>query len=223
MIGLTRSDAIFDALFRQIMSGELRPGDPLAEPEIARQLGVSRTPVREALDRLAERGLVTFHPNRRATVRALKLDELEHIYEVRELLEGHAARRACGHLTAADFKELDRLARQARRGDGRRYAEANYEFDLALHRTVAERSGNPVLAGQIRELHELVQLGRHKVGDEREAFEAACDEHGRVVEALRRGEAGAAQDEMVRHIRSSCTFAMRRIAHAQAAVTSAAG
>lgn len=221
MIGLTRSDAIFDTLYRQIMSGELRPGDPLAEPEIARQLGVSRTPVREALDRLAERGLVTFHPNRRATVRSLRLDELEPIYEVRELLEGRAALRACGQLTAADFKELDRLARQARRGEGRRYAEANYQFDLALHRTVAQRSGNPLLAVEIRQLHELVQLGRHKIGDEPDAFQAAWDEHCRILTALREGRVQAAHDEMVRHIRSSCSFAMRRVAAEQSSVAAA--
>jgi DNA-binding GntR family transcriptional regulator len=100
-----RTAAVLDAIKRAILAGELRPGQSLVEAELARRLGVSKTPVREALKTLAGAGLVTMSPYRGATVRAIDADTARSIYDMRLLLEPEAVRRAvlraAGHADVA--------------------------------------------------------------------------------------------------------------------------
>src|SRR5689334_13271919 len=91
-----------------IMSGELGPGQVLGEEQLGRQLGISRTPVREALVLLRSEGLVETPPNRPAIVRNFDRDDLHEIYSIRAVLEGYAARLAADRLTDADLEALQR-------------------------------------------------------------------------------------------------------------------
>lgn len=102
-------DAVVDGIREQILSGELQPGDRLRQDELAEIFGVSTMPVREALRHLQAEGLVTFHPNRGATVSEISVEEYEEIYRIREELEVLAAHWAAQDFSRISVDELKRL------------------------------------------------------------------------------------------------------------------
>lgn len=209
---LALSDQVYKHLLGEILGGELTSGAALREPELATRLGVSRTPIREALGRLAHDGLVEIKPNRSALVRRLGRAELAHIYQVREALEGMAAELACGKLTRDDFARLKELSAATRDESSDSYQVSCHRFDVELHRVVAVCSGNPVLAGEIRKFHHLVQLVRDCVGNQEGALRVACREHLAIVAALKSGDRVASRKAMIDHIRTSCAVALRYVA-----------
>ena len=126
----TLSRLVYEQLLRQIFSGELTPGSPLREAELSEQLGVSRTPIREALGRLSEYGVVESRPNHGCVVSRLGRDQLVHLHQMREALEGMAAELACGKLSEGDFTLLDTLAEAARDYTAPDYLKAFDKFDV---------------------------------------------------------------------------------------------
>ncbi len=143
----TPPEQVDQHLLRMILALELKPHVPLQEAELAERLGVNRTPVRNALRRLAEFGIVETRPNHAVVARPIGPGELVHFHQAREVLEGMAVELACGRLTPEDFAHLDGLSLAAhdRRASG--YL-AFSEFDIELHRTVAMRSGNPIFGAR---------------------------------------------------------------------------
>lgn len=212
------AEQVYAHLLQMILAKELTQGDALHEVELSARLGVSRTPIRQALTRLAEHGVVELRPNRGASVRRIGRDEVTHFHQVREALEGMAAELSCGRLTGADFDRLDALAMAA--GDDRSpdYFNAFNRYDFGLHRLIAERSGNPTLAREIRRFHELttlissgleeVLLGRHQINeiDQRELRRIGVNQHVEIVDALRSGNPSGSREAMVRHVRASCAL-----------------
>ena len=214
----TLSRQVYQQLLRQIFSGELTPGCPLRETELSAQLGVSRTPIREALGRLAEYGVVESRPNHGCVVSRLGRNELIHLHQVREALEGMAIELACGKLTDADFARLDTLAEASRDQVAPDYLKACEQFDVALHGLIAERSGNPILVREIRKLHEMtllihdqletVLIGGHRVDpdEQRELRSMGWREHLRIVAALKSKMPERCRAAMVAHIRSASRY-----------------
>src|SRR5262245_1402821 len=154
----TLSNRVYDYLLPRILTGELAPGSSLRETGLAQQLGVSRTPIREAMHRLSEYGVVELRPNHGAIVRRLGRHELIHFHQIREALEGLAAKLACGKLDDADFEKLEEMSEAARDVESHDYFEAFDRFDVGLHNLIAERSGNPLLAREVAKLQRLTML-----------------------------------------------------------------
>ena len=200
------SRQVADHLHDRIREGGLRSGSVLRETELAAELGVSRTPVREALRLLAADGLVEVRANRSAVVRSLDPDQLRQLFQVREALETLAVELAAGNLSDEDFEKLDALHRAA--DDPARRAAAR-RFDLELHGTIARRSGNPLLAAEIERLHDLVELVRDQVGDRLNALAVAHRQHRKILDALRRRDGAAARKALAEHLRSTCEIAVR--------------
>src|SRR4051812_17704800 len=117
IIPQTLSSQVFERVLKMIVSGELATGRPLQEMELVEMFGVSRTPIREALRRLHEYGVLEARPNHTAVVRRLGREELIHIQQVREALEEVSATLACGKLSPDDFAHLEALASSAQDGD----------------------------------------------------------------------------------------------------------
>jgi DNA-binding GntR family transcriptional regulator len=134
---------VVDRLRALILSRHLKPGERLVQSELAERLGVSRTPVREALHKLAAEGLVTISHYKGASVAALSRAELEGIYSVRTALEGYAAFLAAQHLTDEDLDVLDALLLQMKEayqaGDRVRLLEVNRQFYLCLYKAARQQ------------------------------------------------------------------------------------
>ena len=142
---LTLWQRVHRVLSQEILSNRLPPGTELQEVALARSLGVSRGPVREAIGRLASEGLVTVRPRRGAVVASLTRDEFLEAYQVREALEAMAIRLAVARMTDAAIGELERFTAEmqacADRGDVDRFFQAN----AAFHAAMVDASGNQKL------------------------------------------------------------------------------
>jgi DNA-binding GntR family transcriptional regulator len=217
----TLARQVYEYLLAKIFAGELKPGSALRESELCAQLGVSRTPIREALGRLSEYGVVQSRANHGCVVSQLGSEELIHVHQVREALEGMAAELACGKLTDADFAHLEALSRAAEDPSAPDYFKAFDEYDVGLHRLIASRSGNPILVREIRKLHEMTMLihdqlesyliGGHRVDPEEqwEIRRNCWQEHNEIVAALRSGKPKACRAAMVAHIRATSQYKAR--------------
>jgi len=203
------SDQVYHHLLAEVLAGRLAPGTVLREVELAGQLGVSRTPVREGLGRLAAQGLAEIRANRSAVVRRLGPEQLRHTYQVREALEGMAAELACRHLTAADLAHLDSCSAAVPDEGAPGYCDACHRLDVELHRLLALRSGNPVLAREIAKFHDLVQLVRDRVASQSGALPLALRQHRQIIAALKARQPARARKRMIEHIRASCAVAVR--------------
>jgi DNA-binding GntR family transcriptional regulator len=138
----TTQESVVDRLRGLILSRTLRPGERLVQSELAEQFGVSRTPIREALHKLASDGLVTLSPHKGASVADFSLSELEDIYSIRIAIEGYGAYLATQNITDEDLAQLEALLRQMKEafqmGDRWRLLEVNRQFYLVLY-AIAER------------------------------------------------------------------------------------
>lgn len=141
------SDTICEALRRDILSGKLKPGQRLMEIHYAEQLGVSRTPLREAMRKLELEGLVTIVPRRGAHVTVISRKDVEDVLEVRTVLDGLAAALALPHLTDADMEALKELLHQFEKSVTAHDLEAQIKTDEAFHEYIYMKSENERLIG----------------------------------------------------------------------------
>ncbi|HWP34504.1 MAG TPA: GntR family transcriptional regulator [Thermodesulfobacteriota bacterium] len=168
-----------------IARGTLRPGERVAEPVLAARFGVSRTPVRRALDQLASQGYLVLVPRRGAVVVGLSEKELDEFYDVKALLEGHAARRAASRLTEAELGTLDalndRLDRLAEAGDLQAFLEVHDTF----HHLVLRAAGNARLEELARGL--LRRFERYRLASLAQPgrMRASVEHHRAIAAALR--------------------------------------
>lgn len=198
----TTAGRVAEALEEAILTGLVPAGTRLRELEIARQLGVSRTPVREALRQLAEHQMVQIDPNQGATVRPVSAEEILGMYVVRARLDGLAARLAAERVTSDLLARLESLqsemAETAAAGD----IHALLRHDLAFHAAIRHASNNRYLD---RFLH-VIECGVIRSGPTSYRFpgrvEQSAIEHERIVAAIKSGdadEADLAASEHVRH------------------------
>lgn len=200
-------------LVRQLLlaffSGEWQAGERLPEVELADRFGVSRTPVREALQELAAMGFVELRPNCGAVARPCGPNEVREIYEVREILECGATRLACGRIEpyklAALAAEFQQLQSEHRRDAA--WSRREWSADRQLHELIAKGCGNLRLAEEIARHDQLIQAIRETVGNLREAQVAAVGEHLAILRALSAGRAEQAGEAMRCHIRSAASHA----------------
>lgn len=149
----------YGAVKRMILAGTLRPGEKLAERDLSRRLKVSRTPLREALSRLVQEGLVENRPRRGHYVRAIDAKSVADLYDLREVLEKHAVRLAARRLTAADIAELERLRRALRRYERDAVqGEAEQHDGLRLHEIIIRAARNDMLTEMLAKLYDRLQM-----------------------------------------------------------------
>jgi DNA-binding GntR family transcriptional regulator len=204
----SRTEAVLDAIKRAILAGELRPGQSLVETELAQLLGVSKTPVREALKTLAGAGLVTMSAYRGATVRAIDPASAAAIYDLRLLLEPEAVRRAVGRGAAeaspvqaspvqaswasahAALQASDAATDQAQR------SLANREF----HRALYLACGNSLLVKTLDDLRDQTALVSALSWEQAPSWQQEAAEHQAILAAARRGAATEAAALLRAHI-----------------------
>ncbi|HTJ67392.1 MAG TPA: GntR family transcriptional regulator [Actinospica sp.] len=195
----SRTEAVLDAVKHAILTGRLTPGQPLIETDLAAQLGVSKTPVREALKTLAGAGLVTMSPYKGASVRMVD-DVLAHsVYDIRVLLEPEAVRRSAARGTAGSWQAaaaaLDAADRAADRADRQ---QANREF----HRALYVGCGNDLMVGILDGLRDQTALVSTAVWTRNASWEQEAAEHRAILEAIEAGRADLAATLLEEHIRA---------------------
>jgi DNA-binding GntR family transcriptional regulator len=192
-------EEIKEYLIDAILRGQLRPGDRIIETRIAQDLGVSQTPVREALRDLELLGFVTSEPFRGTRVRAFTHEELVQIYPIRAAIEGVAARAAATRITTEQLltleEQIDRMREASELGDEATAIEA----DIAFHRIIVEASGNRLLE-QFWTSLSLATTTFLTFSIHRRAIEGLAARHEPILEALRARDPDRAEAAMRRHI-----------------------
>lgn len=196
------TDWVYEELKAAIVGLRLAPGDPLREAALAEQLGVSKTPIREALTRLEQEGLVETTSFKGAVVTGYSRQDLIEIYELRELLENVAARAAAESISEVDLARLDRICRESRKlkkiSDAAGLAALLSEFDDVVF--------DQVRNSRIRALIENLRAHLTRIGlltaEIPGRIEASVDEHEKIVAAITARDPDQAERFMSEHIRS---------------------
>lgn len=204
-------------LREQIYNHVLAPGQRLDEAALAEQLGISRTPLREALKVLSAEGLIDLRPHKGCFVTELTLRDLEEIFPIMATLEGRVAHEVASKRTPAQLKALDalhnKLERHAAAEDVNRYYETNYVF----HEYMQECAGNRWLQVVIGDLRKQLKLSRHHSLRLEGRLGASLAEHRTLMQALHHKDADAAEQVMRGHLLAQLG-ALREIALAMEAV-----
>jgi len=198
--GKSLSEAVYQRLMQGIISGEFPTDAVLSEVAVAKDFGVSRTPVHDALRLLARDGLVHRERNCRARVAGINPDDIFEVFEMRKMLEGPAAELAAGRMDGRHLAPL----RAAANALQLKPKEADWtvqwaEFDDLFHRTIAEASGNRRLAHDINR-YRLLHKGFNRWATEPEGLQSAMAEHMGILEALEARDGVLARERMVAHI-----------------------
>ena len=194
------SAKIRDSLEQRIVEGELGNGKRLDETELSGFYGVSRTPVREALQRLAESGLAEHLPRRGTFVRSPSLSQLVEMFEVMAELECMAIRLAARRATAEDIGALEKDNETCRAAVAADDTKKYYEVNARLHGRIYQMSGNSFLASEARRLHDRLRPFRRLQLRVRGRMEESMAEHDIILAALRDGDADRAMETMKKHI-----------------------
>lgn len=190
------------ALREAIVTGKIKAGEKLNEPSLAEQYQVSRGPLREAIRRLVSMGLVQHKPHVGASVIPLELDRIVALYEVREALEGMAARLAAQNMSITQIGELKNVLDIHRRhydDHAGEYMQADGDFDF--HYQIIKGSGNALLTQQLcDELYHLIRMFRFQTSRFRSRSNRALIEHEQLIYAIEHRDPALAEMLMRRHI-----------------------
>lgn len=196
-------DMVFDVLMSAIMQGQLSPGERLLEVQLADEMGVSRTPVREAIRRLELEGFVVIVPRKGAYVAGLSINDVEEVYEIRTVLETLAVRLAAQRMQPADYAQLDELAEKM----CATWQEGNVDnwvsLDASFHELLYKFSRNERLVSMMSNIME--QLSRYRIISlaNVEVRHNSLSEHQDLIEALKRHDSEAAAAAVEKHIENT--------------------
>ena len=196
------------ALLGCIFRGEFQVGDHLTETSLAEKLGISRTPVREALLEVKGLGLLELRRNRGAVFNGFSVVKLGEIYEVRSLLEVEATRKATPRI---DRELLHELLQDTKRLHKARADDDDWLLDRRIHSAIAESCGNTMLAHDIDRFSALVQAIRRTVGSRVHVQAETTEQHLELLEAMTNEDAESAAEAMHRHIEAAATSAIAAI------------
>lgn len=193
------ADQVHEVLRERILTGDLKAGQRLSVPALAEEFGLSRSPVREAVQRLVQEGLVTERPHSGAVVATPDLGSLAALYEVRAVLEGLSAELAVKAADPTLLGDLERIHEEHQKAFRARAGAAVIEADVRFHRRILAAAGNAELTRTLSPILERMALAM-AAGELTSWPEQALDEHGAVIEAVRKGSAAGARRAMVAHV-----------------------
>ena len=196
-------ERVFLALEAEILAGQLKKGETLTEIALSTRHGVSRTPLRGALHRLAEEGLIEIVPNRGAVVIGVGREELIDIYKIRMRLEGLASREATEKISDEDIEKLRESVELAEFYIKRQDAEHLKELDSQFHDIIYKASGNRLLYKTLSELHRNIQFYRQRSITVEGRLEKSISEHREILAAIERRDAVEADRLTSLHIQAA--------------------
>lgn len=194
---------VFKHIKSQIINGAYGPGDTLLESKLTDELGVSRTPIREAIRLLEMEGLVETTAKKGAVVLGISQQDVEDIYAIRQLVEGLAARWAAERLTPAELKELQKIYELMEFYAHKHDIEEIAELDNKFHQLIYEVAGSKILYLTLRNLHQYVQLARLKSLSMENRLPHTLAEHHAILEAFQAKDPAAAEKALAAHVRNA--------------------
>ena len=193
-------EVVYEELKKQILTGKIVPGTRLMEIELAENLGVSRTPIREAIRKLEKEGLVTIEPRKGAYAAQLSRKDMLDILEVRQEMEGLAADFAAQRMDEDGKKALRAAAQDYKEALSSGDTERMIEDDTKFHRIIVEATGNKVLINMVEQLQELVLRFRYLYYENFKQVEDMISEHEDIIRAIESGDAQLARKAAAAHI-----------------------
>ena len=193
-------DVVFNTLREAILKGDLKPGERLMELQLASKLGVSRTPIREAIRRLEQEGLAVTTPRKGAEVAKMTLKDMEDVLEIRDALDELAVRIACQKISDEQLKQLEDMKelfeKSTQTGNVKKIAEA----DVTFHDVIYEATGNPKLVTLLNNLREQVYRYRVEYIKDPKNYPTLIAEHEAILESLKNRDVKNAVEAMHVHV-----------------------
>ena len=193
-------EMVYEELKMQILKGSIIPGTRMMEVELAEEMGVSRTPIREAIRKLEKEGLVTIEPRRGAYASMISTEDMVEILEVRQDLEGLAAYFAASRMSDEQMAELKEVSNNYNEAVKRGKMEDMIKYDTRFHHIIVESCRNKILVQMIEQLQELVLRFRYIYYDNFRRAENMPEEHEAIVAAISEGDADKARAAADIHI-----------------------
>lgn len=211
------SARVYNEIKNLILCNEILPGQKLHHQQLSERLGVSRTPVREALTRLVQEGYVSFLPNRGFTCKEIRMQEAEELYELREALEAFSVERAIANLTDSALRRLRAKMNSYGRDVQNSFTRERLVYDQDVHLAIAELAGNETLKNTLNHVFERIVLKRRTDGLYDPARgTAAHQEHLRLLEAMERRDSAGAVAILRSHIQAGKKNVMADLKQRQA-------
>ncbi len=201
---LSNGQIAYQLLYRAIRTGQIKPGERLREADAAKLVGLSRTPVREAIRKLEADGIVDHLPRIGAVVKSLSQREIVELYEMRIVLEKSAAAMAAKHASNAEIQELEDLnaAMLQAAGDAQAVVRLNEQFHLCIFSAARNRyllSSFKALSGALAVLGPTTLEGEQRI-------KTVCAQHKAIIDAIKSGDIAAASDASGAHLETSLGY-----------------
>jgi GntR family transcriptional regulator, rspAB operon transcriptional repressor len=211
------SARVYNQIKQLILCNEIMPGQKLHHQELSERLGVSRTPVREALTRLVQEGYVSFLPNRGFTCKEIRIQEAEELYDLREALEAFAVEKAIAKLTRASLDQLRKKMSSYGRDVQKRFTRERLVYDQDVHMQIIRLAGNETLTNTLSHVFERIVLKRRTDGlyDPARGL-TAHEEHMRLLDAMQQRNVSAAVAIIREHIQAGKKNVMADLEQRQA-------
>lgn len=190
---LTLREKILETIRDAIMTGALKPGEKVAEPDLAERFGISRTPIREAFRQLESEGYLTVIPRKGAVVTSFSPRDVEEFYAIKSILEGYAARRACEKLSAKDIEKLrsinERLRHMADDGDVKHFFRIHNDFHDLFLKAADNEKLYVLITNLVRKFERLRYASLSLPG----RMKISVQEHDKIIEAFLKRDADKAE------------------------------
>lgn len=203
-------DVVFENLREAILEGKLTPGQRLMEVQLAEQLGVSRTPVREAIRKLELEGLVVMLPRKGAYVANMSLKDILDVLEIRASLEGLAASLAAERISPEDIKELEKIANEFEESTEHADVETLLRKDVEFHECIFKAANNKKLHQLITSLWEQVYRFRVTYISDYDSSVNIINEHKLILQAIKDGDVDVAKKYATEHIEKAEQFMIEK-------------
>lgn len=195
-------EATFEKLRSLLVEGKIPPGSKLNERELAESLNVSRTPIREAIRRLAADGLVELITNRGAIAVQLSLEDVIHTFDVIAELEGFSGELAANNISDATLSELEALQYEMMASYARRDLSNYYKLNLRIHHLINQAANNPVLSKIFTQVNARIEALRFRSNQDGIKWEKAVEEHQEMLDALKARDPVRMRKIMIQHVRN---------------------
>jgi len=193
-------DELTDRLRTMIVEGVLTSGEKVPEKALCEKLGVSRTPMREALKVLAAESLLTLEPNRGARVRAITIEDLEEVFPLMGAFEALAGELACKNITKAQLTEIKKAHKQMIKHFHDVDLPEYFRYNQRIHEVIMEAAANPTLTSMYQSLAVRVRRARYLANMSSERWQQAVDEHEEIIKALEKQDGHLLGSILKRHL-----------------------